>query len=441
MRITVISPDIYTYGAMLIGGVLQDSGHQVTISRKLDARGAKMVMLSLFSTQHLLRRDIREFVQRHKASGGTCYAGGAVSAYPDIVLGQIPELDAVCVGEAEESVCRLAAGETLEKIPGLAFNRQEGEIIRTEKAGPSPVSPRPLPLIPNDIGKENIRGANVYIETHRGCTGSCTFCQVPRFFGREIRSRTVDEVIEEVRAFKEKGVQKLSISGGTGSLFQYRDGEINEEAFIELLARMSEVLGRHNVSCPDIRVDCISDQILDAVRNYTIGWVFFGIESGSNRILQRMGKGVTAEQAEKAITACREHGLKVAGSFIVGYPGETEEDYEATLDFISSQGLDDAFISIAEPIPETPLAKLVLETPKEENPVYVPHNGQYRSLKLSEAEARSFDLQMNADMFKPALHVVTDEVFSAYLEGVRQDGKNVREATELLFRYSQPGHS
>lgn len=437
MQITVISPDIYTYGAMFIGGVLRDSGHQVTISKKPDACGAKTVMLSLFSTQHLLRNDIKEFVKRHTASGGKCYAGGAVSAYPEIVLGELPELDAVCVGEGEEAVCRLAAGEPLEEIPGLALLREGGEIIRTPAAPPASVSPRPLPLIPKDIFRENIRGASAYIETHRGCTGSCTFCQVPRFFGHEIRSRTVEEVVEEVRAFKEKGARKLSISGGTGSLFQYRNGKINEEAFIELLAQIAEVMGRENVSCPDIRVDCISDRILQAVRKYTIGWIFFGIESGSDRILQKMGKGVTVDQAREAVNACRKHGLKVAGSFIVGYPGETTEDFEATLDLVAELGFDDAFISIAEPIPGTPLAKLVLETPKEKNPVYMPHTGNYKSLKLTEAEARSFELQMHADMFKPALHVITDEVFTSYLDSVHQDGANVRTATDLLFRYNR----
>ena len=133
-------------------------------------------------------------------------------------------------------------------------------------------------------------------------------------------------------------------SGGTGSLYCCGpDGAVNDEAFVALLEGMAEIMGPKNISSPDIRVDCISDTVLDAIRDYTIGWVFFGLESGSNRILRLMGKGVTADDAGRGVEACREHGLKVAGSFIVGYPTETEEEYEATKDFITMNGLDDVF--------------------------------------------------------------------------------------------------
>jgi radical SAM superfamily enzyme YgiQ (UPF0313 family) len=195
------------------------------------------------------------------------------------------------------------------------------------------------------------------------------------------------------------------------------------------------VMGPRNVSSPDIRVDCINDEVLDAIRRYTIGWLFFGFESGSDRILRLMGKGATIKQAEAAIEQCRQHQLHVAGSFITGYPTETEDDHEATRDFIAAQMLEDVFISEAEPIPHTPLAELVLRTPKEENPTYQPHEGEYRSLHLTESEARAFDLMLHADMFKPGLHVVTDEVFTAYLAEARQQGKDIRAVTELLFRY------
>ncbi len=195
-------------------------------------------------------------------------------------------------------------------------------------------------------------------------------------------------------------------------------------------------MGSHNVSSPDIRVDCINDEVLDAIRRYTIGWVFFGIESASDEILRQMGKGVKVDQVREAIGRCRRHGLKVAGSFIVGYPTETPEDYEMSRDFIAEQALDDVFISIAEPIPSTPLASLVLRTPRDTNPVFMPHNGEYRTLGLTEAEARCFDLTLHADMYKPGLHVTTDQVFNAYVKAVKQQGAEIREVTDLLFKYS-----
>jgi B12-binding domain/radical SAM domain protein len=293
-----------------------------------------------------------------------------------------------------------------------------------------------LPYIPKDIGTQSVRGANAYIETHRGCPGACTFCQVPRFFGHTIRSREIPAIIEEVKAFRAAGATRLSVSGGTGSLYKARNGKINTEAFVELLASLAGVMGSRNVSSPDIRVDCINDEVLEAVRKYTIGRVFFGIESGSDSILHQMGKGVKVQQMRDAIGQCRQHVLHVAGSFIVGYPTETPEDYEQSKEFIAEQALDDVFISIAEPIPSTPLASLVLRSARENNPVFMLHTGEYRSLKMTEAEARCFDLTLHGDIYKPGLHVTTDYGFNTYAKAIKQQGAEIRQVTELLFRYS-----
>jgi len=433
MRFTVISPEIYTYGAMLIAGILKDHGSDVVIKNTLSARPKDTVMLSLYSTQHLMSETIKDFISEHRKKGGFVYIGGPVSAYPEIVLGELNP-DAVLTGEGEETVLLIADKGISDKIPGIAYKGADGEVIKTAPTKPASMN-RPLPLIPTDIARQSIRGASAYIETQRGCIGACTFCQVPRFFGRDIRSRDLEDILKEVREFKKRGAKKLSISGGTGSLYQYKDGKINEDAFVELLKGMAKIMGSKNVSSPDIRVDCISDKILDAIRDYSIGWVFFGLESGSDEILKQMGKGANTNQASEAIKRCREHGLKVAGSFIVGHPLETDEDYNKTRDLITEHCLDDVFVSVAEPIPKTPLADLVLKTPREKNPTYITHEGEYKALKLTESEARSFDLQMHADMYKPGLHVVTDELFNTYLTGVRNDGNEVRAATELLFKY------
>jgi len=432
MHLTVISPGIYTYGAMLIAGILNENGFTVSLKKELLAGSGDTVFLSLFSTLHLLDPKIRSFVSSHRKSGGTVYVGGPVSAYPEIVLGELG-CNAVVLGEGEETVLSLARYGVCNTTTGIAI-RKDDAVIKRPASPPASIE-HPLPFIPADIGTQSVRGANAYIETHRGCSGACTFCQVPRFFGHSIRSREIPAIVEEVRAFKNAGAQRLSISGGTGSLYKTRGGEVNTDAFVELLGALAEVMGSRNVSSPDIRVDCINDEILEAIRQYTIGWVFFGIESASDSVLHQMGKGVKVRQVKEAIARCRQHNLHVAGSFIVGYPTETPEDYEKTRDFIAEQELDDVFISIAEPIPSTPLASLVLRTGKAKNPVFVPHTGEYRTLGLTEAEARCFDLTLHADMYKPGLHVTTDQVFNTYVNAVKQQGAEIRQVTELLFRY------
>lgn len=435
MEITILSPGIYTYGAMLIGGVLRDAGHRVALTRTPAAPGDSVLLMSLFSTQHLLDPTIRDLIRAHRERGGTVYVGGPVSAAPEMVLGELAP-DAVVVGEGEETVVRLVEEGVSPGLLGIAY-LDAGRPVVTPPAPPAPID-RPLPLIPDDIGSQSIRGASAYIETHRGCIGGCTFCQVPRFFGRAVRSRPLENIIEEVKAFAAHGATRLSVSGGTGSLYGSTNGEMNPDAFIALLRSMAEVMGPRNVSSPDIRVDCITDEVLDAIRRYTIGWVFFGIESGSDRVLRMMGKGATVRQVEEAVERCREHDLRVAGSFIVGYPGETERDYEATRDLIARLSLDDVFVSSAEPIPGTPLADLAARTPRDKNPAFIPHTGEYRPLGLTESEARYFDLMMHADLFRPQLRLVTDEIYNTYLAEARKQGQDIRAATELILRYAQP---
>jgi len=426
MKTTIVSPKIYTYGSLVLGGILRARGHAVTITRDLSSSG-EVTLLSLFSTSQLLDPEIRTFAKRSPR----IYVGGPVGLVPEIVLGEL-EVDAVVMGEGEEVASDLVEKGPSAEIPGIAF-LQDGEVVKTD---PVPVSDldHVMPLIPEDLKSQNVRGANVYIETHRGCLGGCTFCQVPRFFGRSIRSRSLDNVLAEVREMKERGVVRVAVSGGTGSLFGYGK-DVNKEAFTTLLRSLAEILGPRNLSVPDMRVDFVDEDILEAVRKYTVGWVFFGIESGSERVLKAMKKGTTPEKNLEAVDLAHRCGVKVGGSFIVGYPGETEEDYQATLDFMDEAMLEDVFASVAEPIPGTPLAKLALEHPKDENLLYQDHTGDYRALKLSEAESRCFNLMLHGQNCKPIPKIVDDATYAAFLEEARIQGRDVRRVMDLLEKY------
>jgi len=167
MMIDIVSPGTYTYGSLVLGGVLRDRGHDVRITRKLESRG-ESVLLSLFSTLQLLDPKIRDFVAERR----NVYVGGPVSLCPEMVLGELNP-KAVVSGEGEDIVAALVENGP-EGLAGVAY-RHEGEIV---KSPPEPVRSldHVLPLIPDDLGQQNVRGANVYIETHRGCLGSCTFC-------------------------------------------------------------------------------------------------------------------------------------------------------------------------------------------------------------------------------------------------------------------------
>jgi len=202
-----------------------------------------------------------------------------------------------------------------------------------------------------------------------------------------------------------------------------------------MIRALSAILGKRNLSVPDMRVDLVDEAVLKAVRDYTIGWVFFGLESGSDAVLKAMRKGVTVEDNRQAIELARSLGVKIGGSFIVGYPGESREDFEQTMRFVEEAMLDDVFVSIAEPIPGTPLASQILELPQEKLPLYQEHKGEYRAMKLSEAEARCFELMLHGESCKPMPRALTDDLYNTYLAEARSQGHDIKKVMSLLQKY------
>ncbi|AAM02011.1 methyl-coenzyme M reductase glutamine C-methyltransferase [Methanopyrus kandleri] len=427
MKVLVISPEYYTYGAIVVAGVCEEHGHSTILRRSPDPEALKradVLILSLHTTLHLLDEDILEIARQAHEFGKPVIVGGPVSQVPELVLERFPNA-IVAKGEAETGLPPLL--QTLEDegdfedVEGIALLR-DGEIVDTGWPPPADLDgPSPL-KVPRDLGRQDVRGANVYIETHRGCPGACTFCQVPEFFGRRVRWKPVEAVLEEVRELTRGGARRFAISGGT--VTTYGD---DEEDFVELLKRLADLLGRENVSAPDVRADLLNERLLEAIRDYTIGWIFLGIESGSDRILRAMRKGITVDDVCEAVELARTVGVRVAGSFIVGYPGETEDDLEATEELLTELNLDDVFINLAEPIPGTELGRLVTELPEEEIPVLRP--GEQLE---TEAGDRALQLQLTAFTTLSRPVPLTDDVFHEALHNIREDERKVLRITRFL---------
>ena len=426
------APGLYTYGAMRIGGIIRDAGFNPQITRDITRLSGDTVFLSLYSTLHLLDPVVKDTARRIQQEGGRVVIGGPVSSGPEMIMGELMP-DLIVCGEGEKAVSCIMEGEENRNCPNCAYRDGENLVLTEQKR--SEDLQFPLPLIPDDIGMQDIRGAQTYIETHRGCFGRCGFCQVPRVFGRRIRSRGLEEILEEVLAFQKKGVRRIALIGGTGSLYKSHDGEVNSDAFITLLEGISSIMGPKNVSCPDIRADCLTDEVLEAVHTHTIGWIFFGIESGSEKILNTMQKGIPLDSVRDAIEQCNQFGVKPAGSFITGYPDETNEDFQATKDLMEELTLHDVFVSIAEPIPKTPLAEEICKRNPEDDLVSIPHTGEYAGLHLTEAEARAFDLMLHADMCRPIPRMTQDVQYRAYLTEVQKQGTDIRNVSQLLRKY------
>lgn len=444
-KFVIISPDVFSYGAMLVGGISRDEGYQIKLSKDFRVENAKnvdFVGLSLVSIQHLLRA--REFVSKVKSrEGPLVLVGGSITQEPELVFEILPGTDFVVVGECEETLPRLM--ETIEEegeiedVKGIAF-RQDDEVVRTEPSEPANLEDRPLPEIPQGIEKQNVRGANVYLETHRGCWGNCSFCQVPTLFGRKVRSRPIKELVEEVKAFRKVGAERIAIFGGTSTQYGCKGFELNEGKFVKSLKKISEVTGKNNLSVPDLRVDMITEDMLEALKEYTIGFVIFGIESGSDRMLQRMRKGITVDKVKEGVNRARRVGIEVGGAFIVGYPGENDEDYAKTRDLVEELMLDDYTISLADPIPGTKLAEEAVQLPRKENSLFVKDSTKLGSRhELTVAETRAFDLWLTASAARSRPLPFTDELYDAFLDDVKKQGEEIRLSTNVLKDFHSVG--
>ncbi len=446
-KVLVLTPEMYSYGAMVVAGALEEAGFETnimkfTLNTKVDTLPqADIYAIGLYSTLHVL--EFKNWILTLKSAyKKPVIIGGPVTQVPELVLMNMEFVDAVIIGEAEETIIDLVetfmTRRDLDIVDGIAFKSQ-GEIVKTKPRSPIDMERRPYPKIPDDIGKQSIRGAHVYIEVLRGCKGSCTFCQVPRLFGKKIRNRPLDKIIEEVKLFRKKGAYRIAISGGTTSFYGCGSSWINEDEICKMLKSISEIVGPKNLSAPDIRVDAASDGVLEAIAKYTIGWVFFGIESGSQKILDKMLKGFKVDNVYDAVHRARRLGVKPAGSFIVAYPEETDEDFEETVTMVRELPLMDHFVSIAEPIPGTPLAEEIARIELSKNPLFVADTSNFGRLhNLSIAEMRAYQLMIEgyyARCMQPSL--ADEQVFKLFLNEAKKQGSDIKTCTlEVKKLYS-----
>jgi len=442
--ITIFSPDnIYSYGAMVIAGILENAGQNVNLTRKFvseEAADSDIVGLSLSSTLHLAEQTFNLINELKAQSAPFIVVGGPVSMVPELVFKCLPEVDAVVIGEGEETIRELVdavrSKKDLDVIEGIAY-KQDGKIIETQERAAYKLENSPIPKIPDDIDRQSIRGANVYFETHRGCLANCAFCLIPKYFGQQIiRSKTIPQIKREVRAFFIKGAVRIAIGSGNVALYGIKDHKINEEKVVEMLATVGSVVSPMNFAAPDLRVDMIPDSILEAVRKYTYGLVIFGMESGSDHVLKLMKKGITVQKIEEAIEKCESLRLSVAGAFITGYPGETEENFQETKEFIENHSLADYTISLPEPIPGTELASIILKTPDHKNPVFVKDTTSLgKKYDFTVAERRCFELLLSASTSRKIPLYLSDRLMQEFITISKQQGEEIRRITEIIKQH------
>lgn len=211
-------------------------------------------------------------------------------------------------------------------------------------------------------------GPSAFVSVIEGCSRYCSFCVVPYTRGEEV-SRPFDDVINEVALLAEQGVREVNLLGQTVNAYRGRmhDGGIADLALlVETLAEIDGI-GRirfttsHPLEFSERLIDCYAR--VPKLANY----LHLPVQSGSDRVLAAMKRGHTAIEYKARIRALRavRPDIAISSDFIVGFPGETEADFAATLRLIDEVGFDQSFSFIYSRRPGTPAASLDDSTPAE----------------------------------------------------------------------------
>lgn len=442
--VNIISPKNYGYGPLLIAGIIERYGVRVSVTKRFhfdENLKSEIIGVSFQSVSDVI--NYKNVVRKMRSkTNALIIAGGPATVLPEIVFKHLPWIDLVVIGEGEKTIVEILKNineKSFDEIKGIAL-MDNGKLVRTQKGHPVSLTERPLIHIPKDLQNQSLRGSNIYLETHRGCIGKCTFCLVPRLFGRRIRSRPMEEVVEEAKTLKNAGVFRVAISGGTASLYGSENGEIKEKVFQNLLRNLCKIFGKSNLTAADLRVDTVTKDVLESIKKYTRGDVEFGIESGSEKILNSMCKGFSLDDVREAVMQSKRIGLKVAGSFITGYPLEEAEDFEATRDIIHSLKLHNYAINIAEPIPGTPLFDQILRLKPDKNPIFQ-HSEEKTKGKLNLTVSEQRALQLWLDAYKAKYGKKCPRaVYLRFLRRVQKENRRIEKVIRgCLFIVGQHG--
>ncbi|MFC2154639.1 B12-binding domain-containing radical SAM protein [Candidatus Altiarchaeota archaeon] len=275
---------------------------------------------------------------------------GVTASYFAHDLIKKPFLDAVIVGEPEYTVFELAKEENWRKVNGLVFKDDRGEIYTTPRREMDDANYLPVPawdLV--DLSYYRMPVTNeryVLVATGRGCPYRCTFCVSPSYYGMKFRTKKVGQVIKEIKFAQKQGVN---------SFFFFVETFTLDKSYVKDLCR-EIVREKLNIKwvC-NSRVDTVDFEMLSVMREAGCQVISFGIETGSQEILDNAKKKIRLEQSMKAVELARKAGLATVGHFIFGLPGETEETIKETLAFSKKLPLHFAEFYIATPYPGSEL--------------------------------------------------------------------------------------
>ena len=249
--------------------------------------------------------------------------------------------------------------QTLHRLPRMLEQVDRAHVVAVDVSFPEIEKFDSLPA-------PRVEGPSAYVSIMEGCSKYCTFCVVPYTRGEEV-SRPFDDVVAEVAILAEQGVREVTFLGQNVNAYQglTHDGDYADLALLVEYAAAIHGIDRirYTTSHP-LEISDALIQVYAAVPEL-VGHLHLPVQSGSDRILTAMKRGHTAQayvQRVRRLQAVRP-GISISSDFIVGFPGETETDFQATMDLIEEVRFDHSFSFLYSSRPGTPAADLTDDIP------------------------------------------------------------------------------
>ena len=251
--------------------------------------------------------------------------------------------------------------QTLHRLPQLISQRRESGAAQVDISFPEIEKFDHLP-------PARVEGAAAFVSVMVGCSKYCTFCVVPYTRGEEV-SRPLDDVLTEVAGLAQQGVKEITLLGQNVNAYRgaMADGEIAD--FACLLECVHEIPGVERIRFTTSHPREFTPRIIDCYARLPklVSHLHLPVQSGADRVLAAMKRGYTALEYKSIIRKLRaiRPDLCLSSDFIVGFPGETDEDFEKTRKLVEELEFDASFVFIYSPRPGTPAADLPDDTPHE----------------------------------------------------------------------------
>ncbi|NWO11656.1 tRNA (N6-isopentenyl adenosine(37)-C2)-methylthiotransferase MiaB [Chromohalobacter salexigens] len=323
-----------------------------------DEREADVILLNTCSIREKAQEKVFHQLGRWKK---------LKAANPDLVIGVggcVASQEGDNIQKRAPHVDMVFGPQTMHRLPTMLDSRQGAETAETIS-----MVDVTFPEIEkfDHLPKPTADGATAFVSIMEGCSKYCTFCVVPYTRGEEV-SRPFEPVMEEVIHLADQGVREINLLGQNVNAYRGENQLGDEIDLAELIGCVAAVEGIDRIRFTTSHPVEFSDSLIEAYGEIPelVSHLHLPVQAGSDRVLAAMKRGHTVEEYVDKLERIRalRPDISFSSDFIIGFPGETEEDFMNTMDLIQRIGYDASFSFVYSPRPGTPAANLEDETPE-----------------------------------------------------------------------------